>query len=71
MGPHFDILFDILFHTMTRIALNHGKCRGKVGKNKKVQRMHANDVLYGVMKTLFVGMEHNDLNFYVCFDRRM
>ena len=28
--------FDILFHTMTQIAHNHGKCRGKVGKNIKM-----------------------------------
>ena len=28
----------ILFHTMTRIARNHARCRGKVGRNKKCRR---------------------------------
>ena len=28
--------FDILFDTMTQIAHNHGKCKGKVGKNIKM-----------------------------------
>ena len=32
LGRHFDILF----HRMTQIAHNHGKCWGKVGKNIKM-----------------------------------